>query len=77
SLMRALTTDKESRVRWRAAFALGSIGSEKAVEPLKRALKDENKSFLGKVNDRAFSSLEEISKRIKKRIALDATQDSF
>ncbi|MBE9592466.1 MAG: HEAT repeat domain-containing protein, partial [Proteobacteria bacterium] len=70
-LINALTTDNESEVRGKAASALGGIGSEKAVEPLKSALKDEG-TFIGeKVKDRAFTALEQISRRIHKRIPLE------
>jgi energy-coupling factor transporter ATP-binding protein EcfA2 len=62
---------KQSNVRGRAASALGRIGSEKAVEPLKSALKDESAWMREKVKDRAFTALEEISKRIHKRIPLE------
>ncbi|MBU7026261.1 MAG: HEAT repeat domain-containing protein, partial [Theionarchaea archaeon] len=51
-----------------AADALGRIGSEKAVDPLKSALKDESEGILGKVKDKAFESLERISRKSKKRI---------
>ena len=37
--------DKNSDVRWRAAFALGEIKDARAVEPLIEALKDEDKYF--------------------------------
>ncbi|NAS88416.1 hypothetical protein C4E24_01545 [ANME-1 cluster archaeon AG-394-G21] len=70
-LITALSTDKESSVRGNAAYALGEIGSEKAVEPLKSALKDEG-TFIGeKVKDIAFAALEQISRRIHKRIPLE------
>ncbi|MBU7017168.1 MAG: HEAT repeat domain-containing protein [Theionarchaea archaeon] len=63
-----LLTDNDSRVRWSAAYALGQIGSEKAVDPLKKDLKDEEKYFIWKVKDKAFNSLEKISKKHKIRI---------
>jgi len=66
-LIKALA-DEDSDVRWRAAYALGEIGSEKAVEPLKSALTDEGKGIFGLVKDRAFKSLEKISRKSKKRI---------
>ena len=44
--------------------AAGRIGSEKAVDPLMKALTDRD-SF---VRERAAEELEEISKRLKKRI---------
>lgn len=69
-LIKELKT-KESYVRGRAAEALGRIGSEKAIEPLKSALKDGGKWLRRKVKDRAFASLERISRRIKKRIPID------
>jgi energy-coupling factor transporter ATP-binding protein EcfA2 len=70
-LITALSPDEDSNVRWSAAYALGGIGSEKAVEPLKSALKDEG-TFIGeKVKDRAFTALEQISRRIHKRIPLE------
>jgi HEAT repeat protein len=70
-LITALSSDKDSFVRVRAADALGGIGSEKAVEPLKSALKDEGECIGEKIKDRAFTSLEEISQRIHKRIPLE------
>ncbi len=74
SLIEALSTDEESDVRGRAAKALGNVGSEKAIPPLKNALEDEGEWFLeSKVKDTAFTSLEKISRRIKKRIALEPT----
>ena len=54
--------DQSSHVRRSAVSALGEIGSEKAVDPLTQALKDEGESLFGKVKDRAFDSLEKISK---------------
>jgi HEAT repeat protein/energy-coupling factor transporter ATP-binding protein EcfA2 len=70
-LITALSTDKGSFVRESAADALGRIGSEKALEPLKSALKDEG-TFIGeKVKDRAFTALEQISRRIHKKIPLE------
>jgi len=63
--------DKESDVRGSAASALGRIGSEKAVEPLKSALKDESAWMGEKVRDRAFTAIEQISRRIHKRIPLE------
>ncbi|MBE9592333.1 MAG: hypothetical protein IMF19_02525, partial [Proteobacteria bacterium] len=57
-----------SDVRGSAADALGGIGSEKAVEPLKSALKDERGWIGDKVKDRAFAALEQNSRRIHKRI---------
>ena len=72
-LIKALTTDKGNDVRECAAYALGSIGSEKAIEPLKNALKDEGEWYVGKVKDTAFTSLEKISRRIKKRIVKDGS----
>jgi HEAT repeat protein/SpoVK/Ycf46/Vps4 family AAA+-type ATPase len=67
-LITALITAKGSYVRWSAAYALGGIGSEKAVEPLKSALKDESEWLVEKVKDGAFAALEQISRRIHKRI---------
>nr|CBH36822.1 hypothetical protein containing NACHT domain and HEAT-like repeats [uncultured archaeon] len=67
-LITALSSDKDSYVRGRAAYALGEIGSEKAVEPLKSALKDESAWMGEKVKDRAFTAIEQISRRIHKRI---------
>jgi len=70
-----LLTDEQGGVRWSAANALGRIGDEDAIGPLKRALKDKGKyrwyREKVKVRDRAFASLEEISRRIKKRITID------
>ncbi len=43
-------------------------GGEKAIEPLRSALKDKGKWFGFKVKDGAFTSLEKISRRIKNRI---------
>jgi HEAT repeat protein len=63
-LITALSTDKASFVRMSAASALGGIGSEKAVDPLKSALKDEGTFIVTKVKDRAFTALEQISRRI-------------
>ena len=59
---------KESDVRGRAADALGVLGSEKAVEHLKSALKDEGAIIGEEVKDSAFTALEQISRRIHKRI---------
>jgi HEAT repeat protein len=70
-LISALSSDKESDVRGSAASALGVLGSEKAVEPLKSALKDEGMSMGEKGKDRAFIALEQISRRIHKRIPLE------
>jgi HEAT repeat protein len=67
-LIAALSSDKDSGVRMRAASALGGIGGEKVVEPLKSALKDEGTFIVEKVKDRAFTALEQISRRIHKRI---------
>jgi hypothetical protein len=64
-------TDKESDVRGSAADALGRIGSEKAIKPLKKALKDKGEGVFEKVKDVAFASLEKISRRIKKRITIE------
>ena len=44
-LIEALTA-KKSSVRWSAAFALGHIGSENAVEPLIEALTTDKDSFV-------------------------------
>ena len=54
-----------------AADALGGIGSEKAVEALKKALKDEGTFLRNKVKDAAFTALERISRRMQKRILLE------
>ncbi|VVB89818.1 HEAT repeat-containing taxis proteinF [uncultured archaeon] len=67
-LIEALANDKDVAVRCRAAGALGKIGNEESIEPLKSALKDEGECYLGRVKDRSFVSLKEISKRIKIRI---------
>ena len=67
-LITALTTDEESEVRGSAADALGSIGDNRAVEPLKKALKDESGVFGEKGKDKAFTSLEKISRRVHERI---------
>jgi len=72
-LIKALTTDKESGVREGAAYALGRIGSERAIEPLKNALKDRGQWIGDRVKDTAFTSLEKISRRIKKRIVKDGS----
>jgi len=66
-LIKALT-DEASGVRERAAYALGIIGSEKAVEPLKIALRDEGGGIFARVKDKAFESLEKISRKSKKKI---------
>ena len=58
----AALKDKDSGVRWRAAFALGGLKSKKAVDPLTQALEDESETIFGKVKDRAFDSLEKISR---------------
>ena len=73
--MKALATDKEAVVRGRAANALGSIGSEKAIEGLKAALKDEGQDWGDKVKDVAFASLEKISGRSKKRIGFPPARE--
>ncbi|NOR18327.1 NACHT domain-containing protein, partial [candidate division WOR-3 bacterium] len=70
-LITALSSAKEGDVRVSAADALGGIGSEKAVVPLKSALKDEGTFNVEKVKDRAFTALEQISRRIHKRIPLE------
>jgi HEAT repeat protein len=70
-LISALSPDKDRSVRWRAASALGRIGSEKVVEPLKSALKDEGECIGEKIKDIAFTALEQISRRIHKRIPLE------
>ena len=72
-LIEALTADKDDRVRWKAAEALGNIGDPRAVEPLKSALKDQGEWIEEKVKDEAFASLEEISRRIKMRITMEPT----
>ena len=69
-LIQALTTAKESYVRWRAVSALGSIGSDKAIQSLNSALKDESEWAGMKVKDAAFTSLEKISRKTKRRIAI-------
>ena len=69
-LIAALSSDKEIFVRGEAADALGGIGSEKVVEPLKSALKDESAWIGEKVKDGAFTAIEQISRRIHKRIPL-------
>ena len=70
-LIKALK-DEDSYVRERAAFALGMIESEVAVEPLIEALKDEGRWAGEKVKDAAFDSLEKISRKTKKKIALES-----
>jgi HEAT repeat protein len=70
-LITALSKDKERLVRWRAASALGVLGSEKAVDPLISALSSDKESDVREVKDRAFTALEQISRRIHKRIPLD------
>ncbi|MBE9594976.1 MAG: HEAT repeat domain-containing protein, partial [Proteobacteria bacterium] len=67
----ALFTDNDAHVRWRATCTLGSIGDTRAVEPLKKALDDEGKFYGKKIKNRAFRSLEQISRRIHKRIPLE------
>lgn len=67
-LIKALTIDDDSFVRFWTADALGKIGSEKAVELLRNVLTDEGKFKRHKVKDSAFRSLEKISKKAKKRI---------
>ena len=51
--------DSDEYVRWKAAYALGEIGDERAVEPLIEALKDSDEyvrwgaaSALGKIGDK-------------------------
>jgi len=41
-LVKALLSDQEKKVRWWAAYALGELKDERAVEPLTKALKDES-----------------------------------
>ena len=72
-LLKALTTAEASAVRGSAADALGNIGDNQAVEPLKKALKDEGEFVGEKVKDKAFTSLEKISRRIKMRITMEPT----
>jgi len=74
-LLKALATDKEAGVRGSAADALGSIGSEKVIQGLKAALKDEGEYWRNKVKDAAFSSLEKISRRSKKRIGFPPARE--
>ena len=68
ALIRALTEDKDSSVREKAAGALGKIGSERAIDPLMKALKDRGDKYEKKVSDAAYSSLEKVSKKCRKRI---------
>jgi len=63
-LIEALT-DKDSDVRGNAADALGRIGSEKAVDPLIQALTTDKDSS---VRRSAAGALEEISRKLKKKI---------
>ena len=48
--------DSDADVRWKAAYALGEIGDERAVEPLIEALKDSNKD----VRENAAEALKKI-----------------
>jgi HEAT repeat protein len=70
-LITALSTDKESEVREKAAESLGRIGDNQAIEPLKKALEDEGEFRGNTVKDSAFTALEQISRRIHKRIPLE------
>lgn len=69
-LIQTLETDESEYVRGSAAEALGKIGDETAFEPLKKALRDESEGifFIGKVKDKAFESLYNISRRLGVRI---------
>jgi len=60
--------EEQVDVRRRAADAPGSIGSEKAIEPLKQALTDEVEYYREKVKDASFAALEKISRRNSIRI---------
>ena len=73
SLIEALSTDKDDRVRWKAAEALGNIDNPRAVEPLKSALKDQGEWIGEKVKNKAYTSLETISRRAKMRITIEPT----
>lgn len=67
-LIQALTLDKDSYVRFRAAEVLGSIGNVITIQPLKTALEDEGSYYGWKVKDKAYESLEKISKRCHVRV---------
>jgi len=73
-LIKAITFDKDSDVRVMALVALAKIGGKNAIKAIKNSLKDRGESWgvkgkgKEKVKDIAFISLEEISKRIQKRI---------
>jgi HEAT repeat protein len=69
-LLKVLVSDKESYVRGSAADAIGMIGSEKAIEGLKAALKDKGEYAGDKVKDAAFEALGKISRRMGKRIEM-------
>jgi HEAT repeat protein len=61
---------KDPDVRRSAIFALGKIGSEKAIEHLKSALGDKSGGALDGVKDAVYNSLERISRTTKEKIAL-------
>ncbi|MDH4222549.1 MAG: HEAT repeat domain-containing protein [candidate division Zixibacteria bacterium] len=66
------TRDKESDVRWRAAYALGQIGDKKAVESLKSLLNDREEIFpFGEVRVSAFNALKMIFEKTKTSIYID------
>ena len=58
-LLESLVADKDLGVRNSCAKALGKIGDESAVAPLKKALKDENEY----VRNAAFEALEAVDSR--------------
>ena len=53
----ALTTDKDSNVREYAAYALGEIGSENAIEPLIKALTTDKDSYVRWSAAKAFGRI--------------------
>jgi HEAT repeat protein len=67
-LIQAITLDKDAYVRYRAAEVLGHIGNIMAIPPLQTALKDEGSYYGWRVKDKAFESLEKISRRLGVRI---------
>jgi HEAT repeat protein len=70
-LVQALSFDRDSYVRYRAAEVLGTIGNALTIQPLKIALNDEGHYYGWKVKDKAFESLEKISRRLHMKISRD------
>jgi hypothetical protein len=76
-------TNKDEKVRWRAAEALGEIGDQRAVEPLTIALTDKESFIvrqdaahaLGKICSK--QSIDKTTKKIAVIALIQALDDSF